>query len=228
MICATLRPLEKLDATAMVVTYVGSFPPDPEADLKNFQRKQAEYKAAYHHTKEPFALYEALLNADAYLQLPADSNWLVEAVGERIMKDRTDQMAERFRERMRHVQRYRCVRNLRQKGLAWGDALNLAVTKLEATDAAARPSTIEKSYMKVKRDLELAGRESEYFFLVTRSDPVVVPVHVSQTQSGEVTVNGVVQPPPRNDLEGDPIVSQPVEPPIVEPTVGGNGRTSDR
>jgi len=205
----------------MVVTHVGSFPPDPEADLKNFQRKQAEYKAAYHHTKEPFALYEALLNADAYLQFPADLNWLVEAVGECIMKGRTDEVAERFKERMRHVQRYRCVRDLRQKGLAWGRALDSAVTKLEAPR-----STIEKSYMRVKRDLELAGHESEYFFLVARSDPTVVPVCVSRTKSGEVIVNGVVQPPKRS--EGDPKFVKTVEPPIVELMVGGAGRTSDR
>jgi hypothetical protein len=209
----------------MVVTYVGSFPSDPKADAENFQSKQAACKDAYDSTGEPLALYEALLNADAYLQFPADLNWLVEAVGERIMKDRTDEVAERFRERMRHVQRYRCVRDLRQNH-AWGDALNLAVAKLEATDAAAMQSTIEKSYMRVKRDLELAGRKSEYFFLVTRSDPTVVPVCVSLTKSGEVIVNGVVQPP--SDREGDPIVSQTVEPPIVELTVGGNGRTSDR
>jgi hypothetical protein len=203
----------------MVVIYVGSFPPDPETDLKNFQRKQAEYEAAYRRTWEPLALYEALLNADAYLQLPADLNWLVEAVGELIMRNRTDATAERFKERMRHIQRYRCVRDLHQKGLAWGRALDSAVTKLKATEAAAMPSTIEKSYMRVKRDLELKAHESEYFFLVTRSDPTVVPVCVSRTKSGEVTVNGVVQPPKRS--EGDPIVNQTVEPPIVGPTVAG-------
>jgi hypothetical protein len=194
----------------MVVTHVGSFPPDPEADLKNFQRKQAEYKAAYHHAKEPFALYEALLNADAYLQFPADLNWLMVAIGEFITKGRTDKMAERLRERMRHVQRYRCVRDLLQKGHAWGRALDLAVTKLEATDAAGMLSTIKKSYMKVKHDLEQAGRDSEYFFLVTRSDPTRVPVAVSQAPSGEVIVNGVVQQSPEEVEKG----------PIVGPTVG--------
>jgi ethanolamine utilization microcompartment shell protein EutL len=57
--------LEKLDTTTMVVVYAGSFPPDPKADAENFQRKQAEYEAAYRHTGEPRMLYEALLNARA-------------------------------------------------------------------------------------------------------------------------------------------------------------------
>ena len=207
-----------------MVAFVRSFPPDPKVDAENFHHKQAEYEAAYHRTGEPFVLYEALLHAGAAEQLTPD--WLVTAVGNAIMGNRTKDTAERFKERDRHVQRYRCVRDLRKKGYAWSDALNLAAAKLEATDAAGMPSTIEKSYMRVKHDLELAGRESEYFFLVTRSDPTVVPVCVSRTKSGEVIVNGVVQPP--SDREGDPIVSQTVEPPIVELTVRGYNRASDR
>ena len=49
----------------MVVVYSGSFPPDPETDLKNFQCKQAEYEAAYRRTGDPLVLYEALLHAKA-------------------------------------------------------------------------------------------------------------------------------------------------------------------
>ena len=207
----------------MAVIHVRSCPPDPEADLKNFHRKQAEYEAAWRRTEDPLVLDEALLHADAAEQPLPD--WLVTAVGNAIMKGRTDEVAERFRERDRHVQRYRCFRDLRKKGHAWNDALNLAAAKLEATDAAGMPSTIEKSYMRVKHDLELAGRESEYFFLVARSDPTVVPVCVSQTKSGETTVNGVIQPPKRS--EGDPIINQTVEPPIVGLTVGGYYRASD-
>src|SRR5262249_55680789 len=161
----------------------------------------------------PFALYKALLNAQTARQLTP--NWLVDAISELIMRGKTNQMAEILREKMLHVQRYRHVRDLRDKGHSWDDALNLAVTKLEATDAAARRSTIEKSYMRVKRDLELAGCESEYFFLVARSDPTKVPVCVSQTKSGEVTVNGVVQRSPPEWSEGGSTVGQTVEPPIV-------------
>src|SRR5262249_44181527 len=177
----------------MVVTYVGSFPPDPKADAENFQRKQAEYEAAYRRTKEPFVLYEALLNADAYLQFPADLNWLVTAVGNIIMSGRADGTAERFKDRMRHVQRYRCVRDLRDQGYTKNQALELTAAELKATDEAAAQSTIEHSYDRVNRDLKRKGRKSEFFWLVTRSDPTKVPVCVSRTQSGEMTVNGVVQ-----------------------------------
>jgi len=176
----------------MVVVYVGSFPPDPETDRKNFRRKQAEYKAAYGRTGDPLALHEALLNARVHLQFPPELDWLVTAVGDIIMRDRTDQTAERFRERMRHVQRYRCVRDLRQKGHNKDRALNLAVAALEATGAAAAWSTIENSYDQVSRDLKRKRRESEYFLLVARGDPTVVPVSISRDQrSGEVTINGV-------------------------------------
>jgi hypothetical protein len=161
-------------APPMVVIYTGSFPFDPETELKNFERKQAEYEAAYHHTGEPLALFEALLHARAARQLTPD--WLVEAVGGIIMRGRTGQTTERFRERMRHVRRFRCVRDLRQKGHIKDDALDLAVVALKATDAAGRPSTIEDSYDLVKRDLKRAERDNEYSLLVARSDPTVVPV----------------------------------------------------
>jgi hypothetical protein len=167
----------------MVVIYVGSYPPDPETDLKNFQRKQAEYEAAYRRTGEPLAAYEALLHARSYLQVPADLNWLVDAVGKIILQGRTDQTAERFRERMRHVRRYQCVRDLRDRGHIKDDALDLAAVALEATDAAAMRSTIGDSYDLVKRDLKRAGRESEYFLLVARSDPTKVPIHPAVAQS---------------------------------------------
>jgi len=146
-------------------------------DLKNFQRKQAEYEAAYRRTGEPLVLYEALLNARSYLQLPAELNWLVTAVGDNTMRGRSDKMAERFRERMRHVQRYRCVRDLRQKGHKKEDALDLAVAALETTDAKALRPTIATSYDRVRRNLKQKGCESEYFYLVARSDPTKVPVH---------------------------------------------------
>jgi hypothetical protein len=157
----------------MVAIYVSSFPFDPEIELKNFQRKQAEYEAAYRRTEEPLALYEALLHANAARQLTP--RWLVEAVGSIIMRGRTDETARRFQERMRHVQRYRCVRDLRRSHTK-DDALDLAVAALEATDAAGARSTIEGSYNLVSRSLKRAGRESEYFYLVARSDPTVVPV----------------------------------------------------
>jgi hypothetical protein len=109
------------------------------------------------------------------------------------MKGRTDQTAERFRERMRHVQRYRCVRDLRRQNHTRERALNLAVEALETKhEAAARP-TIEDSYDKVDRDLRRKGKESEYHFLVARADPTVVPVNVKRGPDGEVIINRVTQ-----------------------------------
>jgi hypothetical protein len=178
-----------------MVAFVCSFPPDPEADLKNFQQQQAEYEAAYYRTGEPFVLYEALLHAGAAEQLTPD--WLVTAVGNAISKSRTDEGARRFRARMLHVQRYRCVRDLRQKRpnkdgvlecLTKDQALKLATAKLKA---ATR--TIEDSYDRVNRDLKKKGRESEFFWLVARSDPTVVPVSVTRRSDGVIVINGVAQ-----------------------------------
>jgi len=171
-----------------MIAFVSSFPPDPENDLKNFQDKQAEYEAAYCRTGEQLVLYEALLHVQAAEQSLPD--WLVTAVGN--MKGRTDLSVRRFRERMLHVQRYRCVRDLRKNGHTKNQALELAAATLEATDAEAPQRTIENSYDRVSRSLKRAGQKSEFFWLVDRSDPTVVPVCVSRTPSGEVTVNGVV------------------------------------
>src|SRR5262249_60774566 len=104
----------------MVVTYVGSFPFDPETELKNFRRKQAEYEAAYRATKEPRVLHEALLNACAYLRFPPELDWLVRAIGERSMKGITDQIARRGHGGTRPVQRDRCGRGLRAEAYTLG------------------------------------------------------------------------------------------------------------
>jgi hypothetical protein len=167
----------------MAVVYVGSFPFDPKTELKNFERKQAEFEAAYRRTEDPLILYEALRHVQAARQMPPD--WLMEACGDSILRDRTDQTAERFKERMRHVQRYRCVRNLRLEKHTKDRALDLAVDRLEPKGERAARSTIEESYNRVSRDLKRAGRDSEYFLLVARSDPTVVPI--SQTQTRKIT-----------------------------------------
>jgi hypothetical protein len=172
----------------MTVVYVGSFPFDPEVELQNFQCKQAEYEAAYRRTADPLALYEALLHAAAARQLPPD--WLVKAVGDIILRDRTDRTAERFRERMRHVERFRRVRDLRLKDHTKEDALNLAVEAFKAKGEPTARSTIADSYDRVRRDLE-RGCDSEFFFLVARSDPTKLPVSVTQRVDGVTVINGV-------------------------------------
>ena len=216
----------------MVVVDSASFPPDPETDLKNFHRKeaeknfnrkQAEYEAAYRSTGEPLALSEALRNARGYPQLPTELNWLMAAAAEFITRSITAQTAERFKERMRHVQRYRCVRDLRKKGHTKERALDLAVEALRDTDAKAELRTIEDSYYRVSRDLRRAGGESEYFYLVARSDPTRVPVHVVQLPDGGVAINGVAFRPQ------DVIVGPTVTPPVtVGPTVWSAGTLSKR
>jgi hypothetical protein len=150
-----------------------SVPSDPETELKDFERRQAEYQAAYHRTGEPLALYEALLHANAAEQLTP--RWLVTALGEVIMRERTDQAVERFKDRMRHVRRYRCVQELRRSHTK-ERALDLAVERLEADGEPAMRETIEKSYDRVNRDLKRAGRNSEYYFLVARLEPTVIRV----------------------------------------------------
>src|SRR6478672_2175778 len=122
----------------MVVTYVGTYPYDPKLELKNFQRKQAEYEAAWRATSEPLVLYEAMLHAQAAGQPTPD--WLVAALGEFIMKNRMkgkrknrpSRTVERFQDRMGHVRRYRCVRDLCKKGHSEEQALDLAVEQLAA------------------------------------------------------------------------------------------------
>jgi hypothetical protein len=177
------------EAPSMAVIYVGSCPYDPETELENFRRKQTEYEVAYHRTGDPLVLHEALQHAKAARQLTPD--WLMEALGDHLGRSRTDHTAERLQDRMRHVRRYRCVRDLRGKGLIKGDALDQAVVALAATDAAAERGTIENSYDRVSRDLKRP--KSEYFLFVAQSDPTVVPVCVSRTQSGELIINGVIQ-----------------------------------
>ena len=175
----------------MAVVYVGSFPFDPELELKNFKAKQAEYEAAYRRTRDPLVLHEALLNAKAAGQLTPD--WLMEALSDNLRRGRTKRTAERFQDRMRHVQRYRCVRDLRQKLGELGSkdcALDLAVEQFAAKGDTTARSTIKDSYDRVSRDLNRLGRDSKYYHLVVQSDPTVVPVCVSRTQSGEVLVNG--------------------------------------
>jgi hypothetical protein len=216
----------------MVVVDSDSFPPDPETDLKNFhrkeaeknfQRKQAECEAAYLNTGEPQALVEALRNARGYPQLPTELNWLMVAAGEFIMRSITAQMAERFKERMRHVQRYRCVRDFRRKGHKKELALDLAMAELEATDAKGALPTIRDSYDRVYRDLKRVKHESEYFYLVARSDPTRVPVHVVQLPDGGLAINGVAFRP-----QGA-IVGPAVTPPVtVGPTVWSAGTLSKR
>ena len=174
--------------------------------MKAVERKQAEYEAAWQRTKDPLVAYEAVQHATSAGQpLP---RWLVGVIGDILMCGRTDEKAERFRERMRHVQRYRCVRDLRRKGNTKDSALDLAVEALNATDAAGNRSTVMHSYDRVNKDLKRKGRASEFALLVAQNDPARVPVLATRRSDGVTVINRVPLSPgggtdrSPNDQEG--------------------------
>jgi hypothetical protein len=145
------------------------------ADEQEFLREQAMYEAAYRRTGDPQVLFDALNHA--WWSRQTVPGWLVLANGAALIEQRTDEQGERYRERMRHIQRYIAVRDLRQtvdertgKKYTKDSALNKAVALLAEQHAAASRRTIEDSYDKVKRDLEQHERESEFFYLVALVD----------------------------------------------------------
>jgi len=143
------------------------------AEYDDFLRKQAEYEAAYRRTGDPLALQEALSHISFSRQtVPL---WLMQNIRDALLRQRTDEEAERYRDRKRHVRRFILVRNLRRKGRTKDAALDLAVELLAAERAAVSRRTIQDSYDTVKRDLNLRGRESEFFYFVAESDQFYLP-----------------------------------------------------
>ena len=146
--------------------------PDEEQE---FLRKQADYEAAYRNG-EPLALFHAL--AHAWWSRQTVPGWLVPAIGNALMRTRTDKEAERERELMRQVRRYACVESLRRerhptdarRKLPKDAALDLAVKLLRGEPAGgATRGRIEESYDEVRKSLEREGRESRFFYLVQQS-----------------------------------------------------------
>ena len=113
-------------------------------DEQEFLRQQAGFEAAYRATGDPQALCHALLHVWSSRQTPPA--WVVRDILNALIEQRTDEAAERYRERMRHVQRYLAVRDLRSKGHKKDDALDQAVEVLARQRAAAARGTIEDSY----------------------------------------------------------------------------------
>src|SRR5262245_687810 len=138
------------------------------AESDEFLRNQAEYEAAYRRTGEPLALLDAL--RDVWWSRQTVPGWLVTNLGDALIRSRTDAEAERYRDRMRHVQRYIIVRDLRRKEHTKDSALDAAVKILADQRAAAERGTSEKSYERVKIDLKQRDRESEFFYLVAAVD----------------------------------------------------------
>jgi hypothetical protein len=133
-------------------------------DEQEFLRKQAGFEAAYRTAGDPQVLWHALLHAWSSRQtIPS---WVIWDIGNTLIGQRTDEAAERYRERMRHVQRYVVVDDLRNNGHTKDSALNQAVESLAKQHAAASRRTIEDSYDRVRKDLERQGQASEFFYLV--------------------------------------------------------------
>jgi hypothetical protein len=150
------------------ITARPTFKPLSPAENGEFLRRQAEFEAAYRCTGEPLALLDAL--RDAWWSRQTVPGWLVTNIGDALIRQRTDEEAERYRDKMRHVQRYIIVRDLRRKEHTKDNALDVAVKILADQRAAASRRTIEGSYDKVERSLKQRGRESEFFYLVALVD----------------------------------------------------------
>jgi hypothetical protein len=146
------------------------------AEYDDFLRKQAEYEAAYRRTGDPLALQEAL--SHVWFGRQTVPLWLMQDIRDALIRQRTDEEAERYRDRMRHVRRFIVVRNLRRMGHTKDAALDLAVGWLAAERAAASRRTIQDSYDTVKRDLNLRGRESVFFYFAAEIDQLDLPEYV--------------------------------------------------
>jgi hypothetical protein len=140
----------------------------PEAE-QEFLHKQAGFEAAYRTTGDPQVLVHAFLQAWSSGQtIPF---CVVMDIVKVLIEARTDKVANRDRERMRHVQRYRVIRDLRRtvdertgKKYTKASALDQAVESLAKQRAAASPRTIEDSSDRVRKDLERRGNASEFFY----------------------------------------------------------------
>src|SRR5262245_19033280 len=146
-------------------------------DERAFLRVQAEWHAAYRRTGDPLALWEALSHVQRSGQTVPD--WLRMAFFKIVIGATANRLAERYRERQRHVRRYICVRDLREtvnkhtgKKHTKDEALDQAVNDLQGTsNGGVSRSTIETSYDTVRRSPERSGRESEFFVHVGDDDP---------------------------------------------------------
>ena len=141
-------------------TYAALTPDAEEA----FLRKQTEFEAAYRRTGDPLVLSEALMHA--WWSRQTVPGWLVSLIADVMLRNRTDDEAKRYRERLRHVRRYCVVQRLRDRGFVKHRAVERTLLMLEGEDASGAYETVEDSYDMVRKDLDRLGQESEYFLLV--------------------------------------------------------------
>jgi hypothetical protein len=153
--------------------------PDEE---RAFFQKLAELEAAFRQTGDPLSLWEALDLVERSGQTVP--YWLPQAFFRAIMQPMTDNEIKRARERWWAARRYKVVCDLRQtgysqKGYSKERAIDQAVIELRAEgdkgvqrrgklDEGVSRDTVERSYDKVKKDLERRGRESQYYYLVNK------------------------------------------------------------
>jgi hypothetical protein len=170
-----------------------SFAPLSPEDEQEFLRKQAGFEAAYRTTGDPQVLWHALLHV--YSSRQTIPPWVVWDIGHALIAQRTDEAAERDRERVRHVQRYIVIRDLRSSGHTMASALDRAEESLAQQRAAASRRTIEDSYYRVRGD---QGRASEYFYLVELipEAPALAPRADSTLYTADSTI-------PTADTAGD-------------------------
>jgi hypothetical protein len=172
-----------------------SFAPLSPEDEQEFLRKQAGFEAAYRATGDPQALCQAFLHVYASRQTPP--HWVVWDILNALVEGRTDEEAERYRELLRHVQRYIVIRDLRRSGHTMASALDQAEESLAQQRAAAARRTIEDSYYRVRRDLE-RGPASEFHYLIELAPEA--PALAPRADSTPWTTDGTI---PTADTAGD-------------------------
>jgi hypothetical protein len=130
-------------------------------------RHKLEICEAAYRAGEPLAAAEALTLFFLYFKPPEWTEWIEAAAVDEIANRRTPAQAEKHRETMRYLMRYRCVRDLRRQGLTKNEALDRAVEMLASMGESAARDTIEDSYDRVSRDFRNLGSnvQAKYFLL---------------------------------------------------------------
>src|SRR5262249_46830254 len=91
-------------------------------DEQEFLCKQAGFEDAYRTIGDPQALCHALVHV--YSSRQTNPAWVVWDILTALAEQRTDEAAERYRERLRHVQRYTVVHDLHRSGHTVASALD--------------------------------------------------------------------------------------------------------
>ncbi|MCP1765147.1 hypothetical protein [Bradyrhizobium japonicum] len=141
----------------------------PDGVRASFERKMANWKAAWLATGDPLAISSA--HTLTMLHRQVSPLWLDEAILSLTDKRRTKIHAKRAIEAAVRLIRYMAVRDARASGLTWDAAYEEAERVLATNPAAkAQADTIKQAYQEVKRDLK-TGRGGRYFTPHQRKRP---------------------------------------------------------